>query len=482
MRVPGSPTDDTAGVRFSNRRSSRVRRPVRRSRTSRPGCEGWTSAHRSSRSATTSAKCRSSGPSFRATSRRRAPGSRDSSGLRSGSRLKSRYVAATPAPHRTRAQHRRCSGRSVRSAGSRKQRSRAGAKALKPALSDQRRQVPQSGPLTAPLSELLDKLRRRDRRDVSGRVLPPPLGLRIGTIGHSKTSPEARRAAAPPLLAWCSDNGVVPDDELVGQILDGFGPGSDGEDQFDAVVGLLGMIATVRRGSEPDLPDDPAVRQIEGWMFGQPAPSSLPAHAHAPPCCGARADRDAAAAAGHPRRPSRPPGTSYRATSRVRRSPDSRTASSSDRTVWPAAGGPNPPSKRAVYHDEEWGVPNDNDRLLFDQLCVQVIQGGLSWVMVLAKRTGHATRVRGLRLRAGRALRRNRRRSPARGSRDSAKPAEDRSCHPQRPLRGPARERRRLARALCLAVRARVPDRSMGPSTHGDRNDRFRSPGRSPAT
>ena len=146
--------------------------------------------------------------------------------------------------------------------------------ALTPALSDRRRQVA-IWPFDGALSELLDVF------DVVIVETYPAefyrrLGLRIGTIGHSKTSPEARRAAAPPLLAWCRDNGVVPHDELVGQILDGFGSGSDGEDPFDAVVGLLGIIATVRRGSEPDLPDDPAVRQIEGWMFGQPAPSLLP--------------------------------------------------------------------------------------------------------------------------------------------------------------------------------------------------------------
>jgi len=38
------------------------------------------------------------------------------------------------------------------------------------------------------------------------------------------------------------------------------------------------------------------------------------------------------------------------------------------------------------HHDEEWGVPNDSDTLLFDQLSFQLIQGGLSWVMVLEKR------------------------------------------------------------------------------------------------
>ena len=33
-------------------------------------------------------------------------------------------------------------------------------------------------------------------------------------------------------------------------------------------------------------------------------------------------------------------------------------------------------------------MPTDDDKLLFDQLGFQVIQGGLSWVMVLEKREG----------------------------------------------------------------------------------------------
>ena len=45
-------------------------------------------------------------------------------------------------------------------------------------------------------------------------------------------------------------------------------------------------------------------------------------------------------------------------------------------------------SQARQYHDEEWGVPHGNDRLLFDQLSFQVMQGGFSWVMVLGKREG----------------------------------------------------------------------------------------------
>ena len=38
------------------------------------------------------------------------------------------------------------------------------------------------------------------------------------------------------------------------------------------------------------------------------------------------------------------------------------------------------------YHDEEWGVPVHDDRLLFEFLILEGAQAGLSWDTVLAKR------------------------------------------------------------------------------------------------
>ena len=38
------------------------------------------------------------------------------------------------------------------------------------------------------------------------------------------------------------------------------------------------------------------------------------------------------------------------------------------------------------YHDEEWGVPNHNDRDLFELLTLEGFQAGLSWITVLKKR------------------------------------------------------------------------------------------------
>jgi DNA-3-methyladenine glycosylase I len=38
------------------------------------------------------------------------------------------------------------------------------------------------------------------------------------------------------------------------------------------------------------------------------------------------------------------------------------------------------------YHDEEWGVPLHDDRRLFEMLCLEGAQAGLSWITVLRKR------------------------------------------------------------------------------------------------
>ena len=38
------------------------------------------------------------------------------------------------------------------------------------------------------------------------------------------------------------------------------------------------------------------------------------------------------------------------------------------------------------YHDEEWGVPVHDDRLLFEFLALQGAQAGLSWKTILRKR------------------------------------------------------------------------------------------------
>ncbi len=38
------------------------------------------------------------------------------------------------------------------------------------------------------------------------------------------------------------------------------------------------------------------------------------------------------------------------------------------------------------YHDEEWGVPERNGRALFEKLCLEGMQAGLSWITILRRR------------------------------------------------------------------------------------------------
>jgi DNA-3-methyladenine glycosylase I len=49
--------------------------------------------------------------------------------------------------------------------------------------------------------------------------------------------------------------------------------------------------------------------------------------------------------------------------------------------------GDSAPEYRA-YHDSEWGFPVAHDRRLFEKLCLEGFQSGLSWLTILRKREG----------------------------------------------------------------------------------------------
>jgi DNA-3-methyladenine glycosylase I len=42
-----------------------------------------------------------------------------------------------------------------------------------------------------------------------------------------------------------------------------------------------------------------------------------------------------------------------------------------------------------TYHDQEWGVPVHDDRLLFEMLNLESAQAGLSWLTILKKRANY---------------------------------------------------------------------------------------------
>ncbi|WP_116204733.1 DNA-3-methyladenine glycosylase I [Amycolatopsis circi] len=49
----------------------------------------------------------------------------------------------------------------------------------------------------------------------------------------------------------------------------------------------------------------------------------------------------------------------------------------------------------AIYHDEEWGVPLHGEAELYERLCLESFQSGLSWITILRKRENFRKAFRG---------------------------------------------------------------------------------------
>ena len=47
-----------------------------------------------------------------------------------------------------------------------------------------------------------------------------------------------------------------------------------------------------------------------------------------------------------------------------------------------------------AYHDTEWGFPVSDDQRLFEKLCLEGFQAGLSWRTILSKRDNFRTAFR----------------------------------------------------------------------------------------
>jgi hypothetical protein len=88
----------------------------------------------------------------------------------------------------------------------------------------------------------------------------------------SKRSSCSRMEAGRLLFEQAQQHGIVLSDDLSTEIRSGFGPKPDGEDAFDAAIGLLGMLATLQNWhARPDpAAGMPAWLSVEGWIFGQP--------------------------------------------------------------------------------------------------------------------------------------------------------------------------------------------------------------------
>ncbi len=101
------------------------------------------------------------------------------------------------------------------------------------------------------------------------------LGMRFSARrpGHrsGKRAQHDRAANAPALLAWARAAQVKLAPQLRAELRDGFGALASGEDRFDAVVGLWGMLNVVLKRRPPGEPQNVRLRKIEGWILGQAA-------------------------------------------------------------------------------------------------------------------------------------------------------------------------------------------------------------------
>ncbi len=93
------------------------------------------------------------------------------------------------------------------------------------------------------------------------------VGVRFAP-GMSKRRQEDQRLAMVGLADHAARRGVRFGRELAARVAAGFGPSDGGEDAFDALIGLLGMLEVVD-GRRPAAPATAAPDRWEGWIIGQ---------------------------------------------------------------------------------------------------------------------------------------------------------------------------------------------------------------------
>ena len=117
------------------------------------------------------------------------------------------------------------------------------------------------------------------------------------------------------------------------------------------------------------------------------------------------------------------------------------------------------------YHDEEWGRPVRDDRGIFERLCLEAFQSGLSWLTILRKRENFRAAFGGFDPAVVARIRPGRRDQAARGRRHHQEPGQDHGRHRERPGRaGRPRRPGRAGLGLCGGSGGRA---LRGPGQHG---------------
>jgi hypothetical protein len=126
-------------------------------------------------------------------------------------------------------------------------------------------------PFAGPLPGLLDG----GGRLVVAETYPREYYKHVRVPGAGVTRWSKRRRAdrltwIPGVLRWATSLGVSWQGGVLRRAEEGFSDGPNGEDEFDAVVGLLAMISVVTGAVPSGEPrDDPAIASTEGWILGR---------------------------------------------------------------------------------------------------------------------------------------------------------------------------------------------------------------------
>jgi hypothetical protein len=87
-----------------------------------------------------------------------------------------------------------------------------------------------------------------------------------GGLRGKKADTEVRKRVAGELFRWAGQASLKLDPELTQNIEQGF---PDGDDAFDATVGLFGMLEVLRGERKSGDPKNENVRKLEGWILGR---------------------------------------------------------------------------------------------------------------------------------------------------------------------------------------------------------------------
>jgi hypothetical protein len=126
-------------------------------------------------------------------------------------------------------------------------------------------------PFSGRLEELI-----RPRRVVVAETYPAEFYAHLGVTftrhrgnRSGKRVQHGRKTNAEALRSWADRSGVILSPALHADIQDGFGAAPDGEDRFDAVVGLFGMLNIAIGHRILEEPLDESIRLVEGWILGE---------------------------------------------------------------------------------------------------------------------------------------------------------------------------------------------------------------------